>query len=892
MTSPSTIYIIDGNAYIYRAFHAIAPLSNKEGLPTNAIFGFNNILLRVLREKQPTHVAIAFDAKGPTFRHDQYREYKANRPPMPEELVVQLPYLKELVKAHNILTLERPGVEADDTLASITRAMTDQGHRVVIVSGDKDLLQLVSAQVTFWDPMNDRLMDPVAVEKKYSVTPDKLLDLFALIGDKSDNVPGVPGIGPKTAAQLIEQFGSIEALYADLGAISRPKLRENLTTNHEEAFLSKSLIQLKSDVDVPKDLTEYAVKEADNAKLAELYAILNFSRLLKETQQAETAATDNFQLITTLEELTALAQSIQEEPYLVIDTETTSLDTLTAELVGISMATSSGVCSYIPISHHDQGGLITDGQFSVETIHHLFGKHFANQKLPKLGHNIKYDYAILKGHGLTLHGPLWDTMIASYLIDPSRRSHKLDDLSREILNLQMTSFAKVTKESKNADAFRFVAIQEAANYSCEDVYATRLLWQKFEGELDALGLWPVFSQVETPLIPVLADMEHQGVCLDCTRLAHLSQRFTGLLDELTTKIYALAGEEFNINSPKQLAELLFVKLQLPHGRKTKTGYSTDVKVLEQLANTHDLPRLILEHRNLFKLKSTYVDKLPTMVHPKTGRVHTSFNQSVTATGRLSSSDPNLQNIPIRTDEGQQIRAAFVPKPGSKFIAADYSQIDLRVLAHYSQDPALLEAFCQGDDIHQRTAAEIFRVMPLMVTNQMRRVAKSINFGIVYGMSAFGLAAQLNIGRKEAKTFIDRYFDHYRGVKEFMEAIIIQARETGYVTTLLGRRRTLPEINSPNKNLREFAERTALNSPIQGTAADIIKLASIHADQELKHQHLHGKILLQIHDELVLEVPEAEVETTAILIKQVMESVLDLSVPLLVNVSIGDNLAKG
>nr|MBF0221260.1 DNA polymerase I [Desulfobulbaceae bacterium] len=891
MTSNSPIYIIDGNAYIYRAFHAIAPLSNKEGLPTNAIYGFINILLRVIREKEPQYIAIAFDAKGPNFRHQQYPEYKANRPPMPEDLVVQLPYIRDLVKAHNILTLEKPGVEADDTLASVATTFANQGHQVIIVSGDKDLLQLVSKQITVWEPMLDRVMDPAAVEKKYTVAPDKLLDLFALMGDKSDNIPGVPGIGPKTAGQLIEQFGTIENLYDNLNSVKRLKLLENLQNNRENAFISKALIELKTDVDVPQQLADYKVQIPDNAKLTELYTYLDFSRLLKETKQCQSLDTAAFHLITSAEDLEKLAERLKGIPYLTIDTETTSLDTLTAELVGISIAGPEDDFYYIPLSHQDLEGNQCSGQFSLEVINKLFSKFFTNPRLPKLGHNIKYDYAVLKQNGVTMQGPLWDTMLAAYLIDPSRTSYKLDDLSAELLDVKLTSFAEVTKANKNADAFRFVSLEDGANYSCEDVYATKHLWEQFEPELDALGLWPVFSQVETPLIPVLANMELHGVCLNCDLLNTLSDKFHELIEVLNKKIFSLAGMEFNISSPKQLAEILFEKLKLPHGRKTKTGYSTDMNVLEKLSSMHELPRLLIEHRTLTKLKTTYVDKLPALVHPKTGRLHTSFNQAVTATGRLSSSNPNLQNIPIRSNEGQQIRAAFIPAAGFKFIAADYSQIDLRVLAHYSQDPALIKAFCTGEDIHQQTASEIFQIMPQFVTNQMRRVAKSINFGIVYGMSAFGLSAQLNISRKDAKTFIDRYFDHYRGVKNFMSSIVEQAKETGYVTTLLGRRRNLPDINSPNKTRREFAERTALNSPIQGTAADIIKLASINVDQQLKQHNLQANVLLQIHDELVLEVPDNELEKTATLIKNVMESVLDLSVPLLVNVSVGENLAK-
>jgi DNA polymerase-1 len=582
----------------------------------------------------------------------------------------------------------------------------------------------------------------------------------------------------------------------------------------------------------------------------------------------------------------------------VIDTETTSLDPLQADLVGISLCLDSKEAWYIPVGHKNSDADICPGQLDTTLVLAALQPLFTDQNLPKIGHNLKYDYRVLARYGIYLRGPLLDTILASYLLDPSRRSHKLDDLSilhlnMEILhlNMELTSFSQVTQKDKRPDAFAYVDLEAARDYSCEDVIASRLLWELFYPQLKELELWELFNDLETALIPILAAMETNGIKVTPAVLKTLSKEFGEELDSLQKIIYALADEEFNINSPKQLATILFEKLNLPHGRKTKTGYSTDVKVLEKLSAYHDLPATILAHRSLSKLKSTYVDKLAIQINPQTGRIHTSFNQTVTATGRLSSSNPNLQNIPIRSEEGLRIRKAFVADTGRIFLAADYSQIDLRVLAHYSQDEALLQAFQAGKDVHSMTAAEIFRVNSNFITPQMRRVAKTINFGIVYGMSAFGLSSQLNLSRKEAQTFIDRYFILYAGVKDFMRRIVDQAKEDGYVTTLLHRRRILPDINSSNRTKREFAERTAINTPIQGTAADIIKLATLQVDKRIRDAGLQAKLLLQIHDELVFEVPEQELEDTTPLVKEAMESVMTLDVPLLVNISAGHDLAS-
>ena len=892
MSEKSPVYLIDGSAYFYRAYHAVAPLTTANGLPTHAAYGFTNILLRVIREKSPEYLAVAFDSKGPNFRHEMYSDYKANRPPMPDDLAVQIPYIKKIVKAHNILTMEQKGVEADDLIASAARQLAAAGHKVIVVSGDKDLLQLVGDDISVWEPMKDVVMDRDGVRKKYNVGPERLLDFFALMGDKSDNVPGVPGIGPKSAEKLINEFGSLENLYENLEGLKKSKMKDNLSIFKDDAFLSRKLIDLKEDLDIQLDEDDYRLPQPDTDKLKKLYTELEFTRLMKAEIPVEAVSRKGFFLVQTDGELADLVQLLQKADFMVLDTETSGLDPLSAELVGLSVCIDSKQAFYIPMGHKDEEGKPVAGQLEKENVLKALKPFLQDKKLPKLGHNLKFDYSIMKmqGEGTTLKGPLWDTMIAAYLLDPGRRTFKLDDLCREFLDLKLTAFSEVTKGDKRPDSFVFVGLEDAKNYSCEDVYGACLLWEEFKPKLEKQKLWPLFADLETPLVPILADMELAGIRVDIHLLQELSKEFRAKLGELEKEIYKLAGEEFNINSPKQLGEILFDKLKLPHGRKTKTGYSTDVKVLEKLS-FHELPQAVLIHRNLSKLQSTYVEKLAGLVHPMTNRVHTSFNQTVTATGRLSSSNPNLQNIPIRTEEGQRIRQAFIPEKGHVFVAGDYSQIDLRVLAHYSQDKALLEAFRSGQDIHNQTAAEIFFVSPMLITKQMRRVAKTINFGIVYGMSSFGLAGQLNLSRKEAQTFIDRYFKHYAGVQQFMVDIVEQARKDRFVTTLLNRIRLLPDINSSNRNRREFAERTAINTPIQGTAADIIKLAMIKVEKELQKAGLKAGMLLQIHDELVFEVPEDEVDKTEKLVRDAMESVLELDVPLVVNISVGKNLAK-
>jgi len=887
----SEVYLIDGSAYIYRAYHAITPLTTSHGLPTHAVYGFFNILRRILREKNPLYLAVAYDSKGPVFRHDMYSPYKANRAVMPDDLQVQIPYIKKLVQAFNICSFEIPGVEADDIIASAAKQLSRQGHKVIVVSGDKDLLQLVDEQVIVWEPMKDRIMDIQSLHAKYNMEPSQLLDCFALIGDSSDNIPGVPGIGPKTAEILINKYKTLEGIYAHLEGMKNSKMKERLAENHEAVFLARELIRLKEDIELPGMLEAYQLPLPDDDQLQKLYKFLEFNSLIVEKKTGQAIPTAGFHLVQSEVQLQELEQELTEAAFLVINSDTTSICARTARLVGISLCCSLEKIWYIPLQHHDQEGIRLSEQLDPVLVMDRLQPFLEAMELPKIGHNIKDIYEVVRQNtGIRLGGQLIDTMIAAYLVAPTRSSYNLTDLCLDI-GLALNSFPVKVKGYPSGEGFAAVDIKAARDYCCGDVYGTLCLWQQLELELQKKDLTVLFFEIESPLIPILAEMELAGICVSTKVLQELSTEFKEKLLQLELDIYQLAGREFNIQSPKQLAEVLFDELHLPCGRKTKSGYSTDMKVLEKLAASHELPAKITSYRNLAKLQSTYVDKLCELIDPVTGRVHTSYNQTVTATGRLSSSNPNLQNIPIRSEEGNRIRQAFVPAEGLVFLSADYSQIDLRVLAHYSQDPALLQAFRNGGDIHARTAAQLFSISPLLLTSEMRRVAKTINFGIVYGMSSFGLAAELNISRKEAQNFIDRYFELYQGVKQFMEDIVAQARVDGFVTTLLHRRRILPEINSKKKVEREFAERTAINTPIQGTAADIVKLAMIKVNSVMAQEGLRARLLLQIHDELVFELPEAEVEITKTILRPAMEHVLALDVPLVVNFEKGKSLAK-
>lgn len=886
------VYLIDGSAYIYRAYHAVKPLANSKGAQTNAVFGFINIIRKLIREKAPKFLAVAFDSKGKVFRHDMYPEYKANRPQMPDDLAEQIPHIKEYVSASNILSIEESGIEADDIIASASVSLSALGYNVIIVSGDKDLLQLVNESVSMWDPMKDKLMDIAAVEEKYSVKPEKLLDMFALIGDSADNIPGVPGVGPKTAEKLIAEFGSLDGLYAGVESLKKSKMKDKIIENKELAYLSRDLIALKYDAEIPTDVSDYTLQDGDDEKLAALFSELEFSSFLKEIDTSEKISTEKFTIVNNVAQLESVVAELLQKDTLVVDTETTSLDARTAKLVGVSLCSDPEKAWYIPVGHLNDDGSLQPGQLPESVVRDTLTPLLVAGSVMKVAHNLKYDYTVLKQQwGVELGGQLADTMVAAHLLEVPGRSLKLDDLCFE-RGIRLTPFKEVVGNDKREDCFAYVGLEEATNYSCEDVYGAIILWNEFQEQLIDKDLDGLFYDLEMPLIPVLAAMEVEGICIDDDILKKLSIEFADKLEDIEAKIYELSGKPFNINSPRQLGQILFEELELPHGRKTKTGYSTDVKVLEKLAPKHPLPALVLEYRTLTKLQTTYVEKLSSLRDTTTGRIHTSFNQAVTATGRLSSTNPNLQNIPIKGEDGHKIRQAFIPAKGCLFISADYSQIDLRVLAHYSQDAALLEAFNGGADIHARTAAQIFGVSPLFITPDMRRIAKSINFGIVYGMSAFGLSSQLNISRKEAQNFIDRYFQHYSGVKQFMGDIVDRAREDGFVTTLLNRRRGVPEIDAKNKMRREFSERMAINTPIQGTAADIIKLAMLKVEAALLKENIPAKMLLQIHDELVFEVPENVIDQATRVIRDAMEGAMELDVPLVVNVEVGNSLAKG
>ena len=879
------LYLIDASSYVFRAYFAITGhLSNRRGLPTKAIYGFTNMVWKVLRERRPTYMALVFDAPGPTFRHEMYEAYKANRPEMPADLIPQLPYIKEIGQALGIPILEIEGYEADDIIATLARRID---HQVVIISGDKDFLQLVSDRVIIWDPMKNIIYDRKAVERRFGLPPEKLLDVMALTGDSSDNIPGVPGIGEKTAIKLIREFGSLEALLERVEEVSRPRLRELLKAHAEAARISKELIRLKDNAPVSLDLSHYRLREPDWPRLRELFRELDFTRLLRELPPEKTISYDDYHLVTSEEELKDLVAQARGAALLVVDLEATDKDPLRAEIVGVALCFSPPKAYYIPVGHK---ALTSPDQLSFETVKRHLAPLIEDERVPVVGQNIKYDLILLRRQGIELRGLAGDTMVASYLLDPTRRAHNLDDLAQEYLGHKMISYRELVGKG---GSFADVGLEEAKIYACEDAHVTYLLHEKMWPLLKEHSLWPLFMEVEIPLIYVLAEMEIVGVKIDLVYLRELSREFERRLLELEERIYALAGEAFNINSTRRLGSILFDKLGLPRLKKTrkKTGYSTDVEVLEELAALHELPRLVLEYRTLAKLKSTYVDALPRMVNPLDGRLHTSFNQTVTATGRLSSSEPNLQNIPVRGEEGTKIRRAFVPEEGHLLLSADYSQIDLRVLAHYSQDQTLVEAFARGEDIHARTAMEIFGVPREMVTSEMRRVAKTINFGIVYGMSPYGLAKELKIGRREAAAFIERYFERYPGVRDYMQQIVAEAREKGYVATIFGRKRYLPDINSPNRAAREFAERTAINTPIQGSAADIIKLAMIEIHRSIKKEEMPAKMILQVHDELLFEIPEPQVEDVARRIVELMETVVTLRVPLKVNVSWGKSWAE-
>jgi len=854
------LFLIDGSSYIYRAFFAIPHLSNSKGFPTNAILGFTNMLLKVLRESEPEYLAVVFDAPGPTFRHEVFGEYKANRPSMPENLRPQIPCIKEVVEALRVPLVEEGGYEADDLIGALVRKMEGVGIDTVLVSGDKDLMQLISQHVTMYDPMKDKTFRIPEVIERFGVGPDKVIEVMGLCGDTSDNIPGVPGIGEKTAAKLIEEFGSIEGLLRNVDKVKNARVRNNLLHYGDQARLSRELATLDIHAPVEWGLESLKPGDPDLAKLHKIFKEMEFSRLLKEFTAKPERAAEDYHLVMDKQSLQALADNLKSAGAFSLDLESTSLEPMRAEIVGLSFAYKPHQAFYIPVGHTYPGAPAQLDREEVLTFLHV-------------------------------QGIAGDTMIASYLLNPSKHRHSLEELAREHLDRQVITYADVAGRGAKEIPFSQVEVEIAGRYSGEDADLTLILARKLLPQIEEEGFTELFHRVELPLLEVLAVMEMHGVRLDRPLLTLMSKEFAGQMERISQDIYQQAGEEFNINSPQQLGKILFEKLKLPGGKRTKTGYSTDVEVLTELSREFPLPAKVLEYRSLSKLKSTYVDALPELINPSTGRIHTSFNQTVTATGRLSSSDPNLQNIPIRSPEGRRIRQAFIPDEGSLILSADYSQIELRILAHLSCDTSLIETFQRDEDIHAATAAEIFHVAPDQVNPEMRRLAKVINFGIIYGMSAFGLSKELAIPPSVAQAYIANYFQKYHEVRDYIDKSLELARQKGYVTTLMDRRRYVPDLGSNNRNVRQFAERIAINAPIQGTAADLIKVAMINIHRRLLEEKRKTKLILQIHDELVFEVPEDEGEAMKRLVQEEMEGVMKLYIPLKVDIGIGKNWAE-
>jgi len=890
------LFLIDGSALTYRSYFAFArnPLINSKGEDTSAPYGFVNSLLKLFRDYNPEYIVVVFDTGKPTFRHERFPEYKATRQKMPEDMATSLPRIYQILEAMNIPVLEVEGYEADDVIGTLAKRAVEEGFEAVIVAGDKDFFQLVGPGVKVLRPTRTgkeegmEWVDEKGVEEHIGVPPERVRDLLALTGDTSDNIPGVPGVGEKTARALVRSYGDLEAVLARSDAVARDKVRENLKQFADQARLSKELVTIRTDVPIedvlekPLSLEDFHFQGFNRPALQELFKELEFRRFLREIT-VEEAIQEVHTRLAEAEDLEEIARRAKAQGFVSVDIETTSTEPMSAEIVGVSLSLSPGEAFYIPVGH------ILGPNVPWAKVRDVLGSVLEDEKVEKYGQNVKYDMIVLSRQGVEPKGFTFDTMIASYLLNPSGRQHNLEVLSLTYLGRKMVPISDLIGSGKKQRSFSEVPVEQAAKYSGEDAEVVLRLKEFLERELESRALAPLFREVEMPLVEVLKDMEMHGMKVDGEYLRTMSLQVEAELKKLEEEIYRMAGERFNINSTQQLGHILFEKLKLPVIRRTKTGYSTDVGVLEALAGEHELPRRVLEYRQLAKLKSTYIDALPKLIHPETGRIHTSFNQTVTATGRLSSSDPNLQNIPIRTELGRRIRQAFVaPDEDHLLLDVDYSQIELRILAHLSEDRNLMAVFREGGDIHTRTACAMFGVPPQFVTLELRRRAKTINFGIIYGMSPFGLAEQLGISRHEARALIDQYFRQYPGVKAYVDRTLEDARRRGYVTTLLGRRRYLPEVHSPNRQIREFAERTAINTPVQGTAADLIKMAMVRVWRRLKEGGYEAKMILQVHDELVFEVPKKELEEVKRLVVGEMEGALKLKVPIKVDVGVGTN----
>lgn len=881
-----TIYLVDGSAYIHRAYHAIRNLANSKGFPTNAIFGFSKMILKLLEDKNPKYLVIAFDPKGPTFRNELYEAYKANRPPMPEDLSSQIPYIRSIVERLNVPMIEREGFEADDVIGTLAKMGEKKGYKVVIISGDKDFRQLISPWISLWDTMKDRITDLDTFREEYGIEPDRVTDLMGLAGDHSDNIPGVPGVGEKTALKLLREFETLEKVFDQVDKVKGKKLQENLSASLDAAVLSKRLVTIDCDVPLKETIEDLRVGDPDTDALSEIFHELEFRGLWDQFAIRKEAPEKDYRLCLTVEELATLAERIEEKKAVSLDTETTSEDPLEAELVGMSFCLEDHRAYYLPLTHRYLG---VPSQVEVSMALEVLKPLLEDEGIKKIGQNIKYDALVLRKLGIELKGLHFDTMIASYVINPGLRQHNLDYLAQHYLSHKMITYREVM--GKGRSDFSEVDIDSAREYSCEDADITLRLKQVLEKQLKADMNEALFHELEMQLVPVLIEMEHNGIKVDTKFFREMSLNFSKQLKAIEGEIFTEAGMEFNINSPQQLGHVLFEKLQMPVQKKTtkKKSYSTDVQVLKKLSVLpYKLPKLLLRYRTLSKLKSTYLDALVKRVDSSTGRIHSSFNQTVAATGRLSSSNPNLQNIPIRGEEGREIRKGFVAEKGHLLLSSDYSQVELRIFAHYSGDPAFMEAFREGEDIHARTASEIMGVGKEEVTPDMRRIAKAINFGIIYGMGSRKLSEELGIDHKTAKNYMDAYYERYRGVAEYRDRMVASAREKGFVTTLFNRRRYLPDIDHKNRIIRSEAERMAVNTPIQGTAADLIKKAMIRIHHRLQRESPGTRMLLQVHDELVFEVPEEEIENVRSLVREEMEGVYKLEVPLKAELKTGRN----
>ncbi|WP_436877755.1 DNA polymerase I [Siccibacter turicensis] len=915
------LILVDGSSYLYRAYHAFPPLTNSAGEPTGAMYGVLNMLRSLIMQYQPTHAAVVFDAKGKTFRDELFEHYKSHRPPMPDDLRAQIEPLHEMVKAMGLPLLAVSGVEADDVIGTLAREAEKAGRAVLISTGDKDMAQLVTPGITLINTMTNTILGPEEVVTKYGVPPELIIDFLALMGDSSDNIPGVPGVGEKTAQALLQGLGGLDTLYGEPEKIASLSFRgaktmaAKLADNKEVAYLSYQLATIKTDVELELTAEQLEVQQPAADALVEMFKRYEFKRwtadveagkwlqakggkpaakpqetiVIDEEPDEPAVAISQEHYVTILDEATLQEwiPRLKQAPLFAFDTETDSLDNHSAKLVGLSFATEPGVAAYLPVAHDY---LDAPDQVSRERALELLKPLLEDEKALKVGQNLKYDRGVLQNYGIELRGIAFDTMLESYILNSVSGRHDMDSMAQRLLKHKTITFEEIAGKGKNQLTFNQIALEQAAPYAAEDADVTLQLhlkmWPKLQNEA---GPRAVFENIEMPLVPVLSRIERNGVKIDPAVLHKHSEELTLRLAELEQKAHEIAGEAFNLSSTKQLQTILFEKQGIKPLKKTPGGApSTSEEVLEELALDYPLPKVILQYRGLAKLKSTYTDKLPLMINPKTGRVHTSYHQAVTATGRLSSTDPNLQNIPVRNDEGRRIRQAFIAPEDYVIVSADYSQIELRIMAHLSRDKGLLDAFAQGLDIHRATAAEVFSMSLEQVSGEQRRSAKAINFGLIYGMSAFGLSRQLNISRKESQKYMDLYFERYPGVLEYMERTRKQAKEQGYVETLDGRRLYLPDINSSNAARRAGAERAAINAPMQGTAADIIKRAMIDVDRWLENDKPRVQLIMQVHDELVFEVHKDDVEAVSKTIHELMENSMKLDVPLLVEVGSGAN----